>query len=409
MSSTATTAQSQTSGLARRLRRFNLQTYGLIGAVILIWLFFAIVTPNSSFLSARNISNLFRQMTVTAIMSCGMVLVIVTGGIDLSVGRLAGFVSIIVALAQANLWPDLIPKLFPGHEALEFQVATTLISVVMGLIVGTLYGIFQGYIVARHRVSAFIVSLGGYWGLAGATLIVTGGFTISAKQEFFLGIANGYLPTWGGTVLAAAVTIFLFANMVLSRRSKLKYGFTLAPIYQDVLKTGIFAAVFILFVYVVNQYHGVPVPVLILAIAAMLINYVSNNTRFGRYAYAIGGNREAARLSGVNVANNLFTIFILMGLLCGISGVVLASYVGGGTPSAGTGMELDVIAACILGGTSTLGGEGTILGAMVGALIMATLTNGLQLMNIPTEWQAVVKAIVLILAVYADVRLRRNR
>ncbi len=407
MASVTTTASSETPSLAKRLGA-NLQTYGLIGATILIWLFFAFLT-HGTFLSARNISFLFRQMTVTAIMAVGMVPVIVTGNIDLSVGRLAGFVSVIVAMAQAQLWPNLIPQLFPGQDPLNFVVVTTILSVLIGLVVGVLFGIYQGYIIAQLRVSAFIVTLGGLWALQGAILIVTGGQTISAKQDAFLSIANGYLPTWAGAILAAAVTIFLFANMVFSRRRKLKYGFELSSIYLDVFKTGIFAAVFILYVYIVNQYNGVQSPVLILAIVAMVVNYVTNNTRFGRYAYAIGGNREAARLSGVNIRNNIFSIFVLMGFLCGMAGVVLASYVGGGTPSAGGGMELDVIAACILGGTSTLGGEGTVLGALIGALIMATLTNGLQLMNIPNEWQYVIKAGVLILAVYADVRLRRNR
>lgn len=407
MSSITATAQSETSSRVKRLGA-NLQTYGLIGALILIWLFFAVLT-DGVFLGPRNISFLFRQMSITGIMSVGMVLVIVTGNIDLSVGRLAGFVSVIVAMCQMQLWPRLIPQLFPGQDPTNFVVATTLLSVLIGLVVGTLFGIYQGYVIAQLRVPAFIVTLGGLWALQGAILIVTGGQTISARQEAFLSIANGYLPTWAGTLLAAGVTIFLFVNMVLSRRRKLKYGFTLPPMYLDVLRTGVFAAVFILYVYVVNQYNGVQSPVLILAIVAMVVSYVSNSTRFGRYAYAIGGNREAARLSGVNIRSNLFAIFVLMGFLCGVAGVVLASYVGGGTPSAGTGMELDVIAACILGGTSTLGGEGTILGAMIGALIMATLTNGLQLMNIPNEWQYLIKAAVLIVAVYTDVRLRRNR
>jgi D-xylose transport system permease protein len=407
MASITKTAQSEAPSLVRRLGA-NLQTYGLIGATILIWLFFAFQT-DGIFLGARNISFLFRQMTVTAIMAVGMVPVIVTGNIDLSVGRLAGFVSVIVAMCQAQLWPKLIPQLFPGQDPVNFVVVTTLISVAIGLVVGTLFGIYQGYIIAQLRVSAFIVTLGGLWALQGLVLIVTGGQTISAKQDAFLSIANGYLPTWAGTLLAIGLTIFLFANMALSRRRKLKYGFELPPIYLDVLKTGIFAGAFILYVHVVNQYNGVQSPVLILVIVASVVNYVTNNTRFGRYAYAIGGNREAARLSGVNIRNNLFSIFVLMGFLCGVAGVVLSSYVGGGTPSAGGGMELDVIAACILGGTSTLGGEGTVLGAMIGALIMATLTNGLQLMNIPNEWQYVIKAGVLILAVYTDVRLRRNR
>jgi len=258
-------------------------------------------------------------------------------------------------------------------------------------------------------VPAFIVTLGGLWALLGINLIVTQGQTVAAPQELLNSISNGYIPAFAGTILAGVVTVIMFINMVLGRQRRQKYGFELPPMYMDLLKPAIFSAMVILYVYVVNQYNGVQIPVLILAIVALVVNYVSNNTRFGRYAYAIGGNREAARLSGVNIRNNIWVIFILMGFLCGVAGVMLVSYVGSGAPANGTGMELDVIAACILGGTSTLGGEGTILGAMIGALIMATLTNGLQLMNVPTEWQYVVKAGVLILAVYADVRLRRNR
>jgi D-xylose transport system permease protein len=164
-----------------------------------------------------------------------------------------------------------------------------------------------------------------------------------------------------------------------------------------------------LYVYIVNLYQGVPIPVVILAVVAVIMAYVSNNTRFGRYAYAIGGNREAARLSGVNIRNNVFLIFVLMGFLCGVSGVVLASYVGFGTIAAGEGYELDAIAACILGGTSTLGGEGTIFGAMIGSVIMASLTNGLQIMNVQPSWQYMLKGLVLILAVFADVYLRKKR
>ena len=159
----------------------------------------------------------------------------------------------------------------------------------------------------------------------------------------------------------------------------------------------------------VNKYNGLPIPVLLLIIAAVIMAYISNNTRFGRYSYAIGGNREAARLSGVNIRWTVFVIFLLMGILAGLAGVVLASYVGYGTIAAGTGYELDAIAACILGGTSTLGGEGTILGALIGGLIMASLTNGLQLLNAPAALQYVIKGIVLVLAVYLDVSLKKRR
>jgi D-xylose transport system permease protein len=161
-------------------------------------------------------------------------------------------------------------------------------------------------------------------------------------------------------------------------------------------------------VYYVNRYHGIPVPVFLLAIVAVAVSYVSNNTRFGRYAYAIGGNREAARLSGVNINNNIFWLFVLMGFLCGVSGIMLASYVGYGTIAAGNGYELVAIAACFLGGASPMGGVGTIFGAMIGALIMASLTNGLQIMNVPAAWQYVVQGIILVVAVLGDVYLRKK-
>jgi D-xylose transport system permease protein len=159
----------------------------------------------------------------------------------------------------------------------------------------------------------------------------------------------------------------------------------------------------------VNQYRGVQTPVLLLAITAMIMAYVSNNTRFGRYAYAIGGNREAARLSGINIRRSIFLIFVLMGLLSGIAGIVLASYVGYGTTAAGQGYELDAIASAILGGTSTLGGVGTVFGALIGSLIMSSLTTGLQMLNVAPAWQYLVKGGVLVLAVYADVYFKKNR
>jgi D-xylose transport system permease protein len=201
----------------------------------------------------------------------------------------------------------------------------------------------------------------------------------------------------------------MFVNTFRSRRRKTKYGFALDSLVWDFGLAAFLSAVVIFVIAWFNGYQGVPVVVLLLAIVAVIVTYISTNTRFGRHAYAIGGNREAARLSGVNIRNRLFLIFVLMGFLAGVSGVALASYVGYGTPGAGAGYELEAIAACILGGTSTLGGEGTILGAMLGALIIASLTNGLQLLGFQTEWQYVVKGFVLILAVLVDVTLRRNR
>jgi D-xylose transport system permease protein len=239
--------------------------------------------------------------------------------------------------------------------------------------------------------------------------LVTEGKTISASQPSLSVIAQNYLPVIVGWIIAALVVGFLFYNMINGRRRKARYGFQLPALRQDLIKTILFSALVVGYVAIVNGYKGFQVPVFILAVVAVVMAYVSNNTRFGRYAYAIGGNREAARLSGVNIKNNIFSIFILMGFLCGVAGVVLASYVGYGTIAAGTGYELDAIAACILGGTSTLGGEGTVLGAMVGALIMASLTTGLQMIDVPSAWQYLVKGAILVIAVMIDVSFKKNR
>ncbi|MBE2221230.1 MAG: sugar ABC transporter permease [Anaerolineae bacterium] len=385
------------SNLASAFRR-NIQTYAIIIALIAIWVFFAFLT-DGNYLKPQNFSNIFRQMTVTGLMAIGMVIVIVTGNIDLSVGKLAGFVSIVVAYFQAEIWTDVLPD--------QAILAATL-SVFIGLSVGVLWGILQGWIISFLSVPSFIVTLGSMFILNGAILLVTQGKTIPANQPGLSYIAQGYLSPIMGWILAALVVAYLYIHMYRSRASKKKHGFELSSMAQDVGLTTFFALLVVGYVYIVNQYNGVQVPVLILAVASVVLSYMSTNTRFGRYAYAIGGNREAARLSGINIRSNIFLVFVLMGFLCGVAGVVLASYVGYGTIAAGQGYELDVIAAAILGGTSTLGGVGTIWGALIGALIMSSLSNGLQLMNVAPSWQYLLKGVVLVLAVYADVTFKKR-
>jgi D-xylose transport system permease protein len=392
-------AKSDVSEIGQQLRS-NFQTYALVLAMVVIWMLFFSLT-NGIYLTPQNFSNLFRQMTITAVLSVGMVLVIVAGHIDLSVGRLAGFVSVVVAYLQAYTWNKYLPGVSPW--------ITTSLSILCGLGMGTLYGVVHGYIIGYLRVPSFIVTLASMWILNGFILIRTGGKTIPANQPLFSYIAQGYLPHAMGWLLGLLIAALLFARMFNSRKRKVKYGFALAPLYQDLLKTTLLAALVFGYVGYVNEYQGIQIPVLLLAILALIVAYVSNNTKFGRYTYAIGGNREAARLSGINIRGNTFSIFVLMGFLCGVSGVIMASYVGYGTIAAGTGYELFAIAACILGGTSTLGGVGTIFGAMIGSLIMASLTNGLQIMNVPSSWQYVVSGLVLVVAVYVDMVMKRNK
>lgn len=387
--------------MGQRLRA-NLQTITIVLAWVAIVAIFSVLAglDGKVFLSPQNVSNLFRQMTVTSFLAMGMVFVIVTGNIDLSVGKLAGFVSVVAAYFQATIWYKLIP---------DQPMIAAILSVIVGLLVGTLAGVLQGSIIAYLRVPAFIVTLGGMFILTGLILLVTQGKTIPANQPGFSFIAQGYLPPIVGWVLAALIVVFLFWNMFRGRQRKTKYGFELSSLTIDLIATIMFSVVVIGFMYLVNQYQGLPFPVLLMFVTAAVMSYVANNTRFGRYAYAIGGNREAARLSGINIRRTIFLIFVLMGFLSGIAGVVLASYVGYGTIAAGQGYELDAIAAAILGGTSTLGGVGTVFGALIGSLIMATLSNGLQILDTPPAWQPIVKGVVLVLAVLIDVYFRKNR
>jgi D-xylose transport system permease protein len=391
-------AQSLGTRLMQSVRR-NIQSYILLIAVVGIWTIFYFATQGS-YLDPQNISNLFRQMAVTSFLSIGMVLVIVTGGIDLSVGKLAGFVSVVCAYLQFYVWFQLLP----GQVVLP-----AILSVLGGLLVGVISGVVQGYIIAYLGLPAFIVTLGGMWLFNGLILLVTQGKTIAAHQAVFSDIAQGYIPPIWGWVIFVAIVGFLLWNVFSGRRGKEKYGFKPRALYLDLLTAGVAGVLILAYVYTVNSYRGIPAPVLLLAVVAMIMIHVTNNTRFGRYAYALGGNKEAARLSGINISGVLFRVFVLMGFLCGVAGVVLASYVGYGTIAAGTGYELDAIAACILGGTSPLGGVGTIPGALIGALIIASLTTGLQMLNVAPAWQYVVKAIILVAAVYADVYFKKHR
>ena len=390
---------SETITYLKKQIKENIQTYAILLAMGVIWILFSFLTEGR-YISPQNISNLFRQMVITSFLAVGMVLVIVTGNIDLSVGKLAGFVSVIVARFQADIWFDYLP---------DMPILTTIFSILIGIAVGTIFEVIQGYLVSYMHIPSFIVTLGGSWVLNGGILVITQGKTIPANQPAFSYIAQGYLPANVGWVVAGVVILFTIMTMLQGRRNKIKYGFKPLPLVIEAIRLAALSLLILVYVYIVNKYNGVQIPVMVLAVTAVIMSYVTTNTPVGRYAYAIGGNRDAARLSGVNINKNIFMVFVLMGLMSGISGVVLASYVGYGTIAAGQGYELDAIASTILGGTSTLGGVGTIFGALIGSLIMASLTSGLQMMNVPASWQYILKGIVLVVAVYADVYLKKNR
>ena len=401
-----------------QLVRKNLKTYILIIALVLIWVGFGIATP--SYWSADHIQNIVTQMAIIAIMACGMVFVIVTGGIDLSVGFGAGFVSVVAAaLLYYGVIETPLKALFPAMDPSTIQVLTAVITVILCLILGVLMGLFQGVIIAHLAVPPFIVTLGGMYIFKSGILLVTQGRSLFiSSNDTYKFIAQGLIPPLGGFVLAVIVAALLFVSVFSARARKRKYGIALSSLTVDLLKAGFFSFLVFGYVLVVNRtfdpdadpgIQGVPLLVVILAVIVTLMSYISTNTRFGRYAYAIGGNREAARLSGINIKRSILMIFVTMGALMGVSRIALAAYVVSGTTAAGGGYELDVIASCILGGTSTLGGEGTVFGAIVGALIMQSLSNGLQMMNVNSNIQYLIKGLVLILAVFADISMKKKK
>jgi len=356
----------------------NWRAWMMAGALVAIWVVFSIAT-GGTFLLPRNLSLLARQMSVTSILAVGMVLVIVAGQIDLSVGALAGLCGALAALAYSRLgWP----------LAFAFLAA---------LAVGAVLGALQGSLTAWLRIPPFIVTLGGMLLFQGALLAVTGGVSISPARPF-LTVGQAYMPQPVGWIGAALIAVALG---IAAFRSNPDGGRRRAVLL--VLAVAVLAAV-----AVMNAYAGVPVPVLVVLALAALLATVARHTPFGRHLYAIGGNREAAFYSGIAIERHLVGVFTLMGLLAGAAGVVLTARVGSATPNAGQLMELDAIAAAVMGGTSLLGGQGSIWGALLGGLLMASLDNGMSLLNTESFWQLILKGAILVAAVAVDMAGRRR-
>ncbi|MGA2614081.1 MAG: sugar ABC transporter permease [Spirochaetia bacterium] len=388
--------------------RANIRTYTMIIALALIWLLFGSLT-NWIFFEPRNLSNLFRQMTIVSFLAIGMVLVITTGNIDLSVGSATGLVSAVTAYLQVQIMPPVLHSLFPGMAAGPLGALNTVIAIVSALLVGLIVGLWQGTIIAFLKVPAFIVTLGGMLIFRGGVLAVTQGKTLTIYEDDFRLIAQGYVPNMVGWILGGIVVVVLVFVIFRGRQQRKEFGFTLVPFYRDLLKALVFSGLVAFFIFIMNSYRGIPNPVLLMAFVAVIFTYLANNTKFGRYSYALGGNKEATRLSGININRVIFTVFILIGLLCGVSGIVLTGYVAAGTIGGGTNYELDAIASCVIGGTSLMGGEGTIFGAIVGSLIIASLLNGMSVMGMGVFWQYIIRGLVIIAAVYIDVTSKRNR
>lgn len=382
--------------------RKNIRQYTMVIALLSIWLIFTIITPNSVFLTPRNLSNLFLQSATIAILAIGMTLIIVTNNIDLSVGSMAGFTGAIAAILQVKYHVD------------------PLLAILITLIVGLIMGAWQGYWVAYRKVPAFIVTLSSMLIFRGGILGVTGGKTISPLHNIFKAIGQNYIPAWNPgnifelqkngepvinliSLILITIAIALFIVFDLRKRSsRIKYGFHVTPVNLQILKLVFVSASIGLAGYVVVIYKGIPLSLILVIILALIFNFIAKNTTFGRHLYAIGGNEEAAKLSGINIEMKIFALFILMGVLSSISGMVFTARLDAATAAAGDLFELEAIAATVIGGTSFSGGKGTIVGALIGALVMASLDNGMSLLNLEVVWQYVIKGLILLLAVAVD-------
>ncbi len=369
--------------------KIDVRSYTMIGALILIWVMFTLI--NENFLSARNLSNLFTQMSVTAILAVGVVMVIVSGNIDLSVGSLVGLTGGVAAILSS--WLNL----------------PTPVVILATMLFGSLVGLFQGWLIAYRAIPAFIVTLGGYMAFRGILIGVTKATTISISDPAFVMLGSAYFTREFGLFMGALAILGVAWSVFNRRKSRLKYGFDVSSPGRDIGKVLFYSGLISVFVITMNSYKGIPFPMIFVVILALIFTFIAQKTSFGRHIYAIGGNPEAARLSGINIKRRVMTLFVFSGLLASVAAIVLTARLSAATITAGQNYEMDAIAAAVIGGTSLMGGSGTIFGALIGALVMASLDNGMSLLGIESFWQYIVKGSILVLAVWVDISSRNKK
>jgi len=421
------------SPISNGLRYLEIDTrlLGMVAALIVIWIGFDIIS-GGTFLSARNLWNLSVQSASIAIMATGMVLIIVSRNIDLSVGSMLGFLGYTMAMIQAVWIPNTLGL---GFE----QPYTWVLTLVLGVLLGALIGGLQGFIVAYGGVPSFIVTLGGLLVWRGLIFRYAQGQTIAPLDTTFQMLGGGIVGTrigalgellsWGlGAVLCAGI---VYAQ-ITSRRRKRRYGFPVRPMWAEILVGAVSCGIVLGVVWVANSYplppnvadqvaqqKGIPVPpggiptgvafpVVIMLIVTLVVTFLGTRRKFGRYVYAIGGNPEAAALAGINVRRTIMMTFALMGGLAAISAAVQTARLNAAVTNLGVQNELDVISAAVIGGTSFAGGIGTVPGAILGAVVMQSLRSGMVLLLVDSPTQDIVVGIVLVVAVGLDTVVRRR-
>jgi putative multiple sugar transport system permease protein len=370
----------------------NVREYGMLIALIAVMVFFQVQTKGVLF-KPVNITNLVLQNSYVITMALGMLLIIVSGWIDLSVGSV---VAVVGALA--------------GVLMVRYDV-NWIVVVAISLVLGAAIGAFQGYWVAYLKIPAFIVTLAGFLMFRGLTIALLRGESVGPFPRGFQNISSGFIPDIFSvkgfhitTILIGVILSVLLIWLDLrTRKNQQKYGFEVTPFYFFVFKNiGITAAVMGL-CYLMASYKGLPNVLVLLFVLIAAYAFMTSQTVIGRRIYAMGGNVKAAMLSGVNTTRLLFYTFVNMGILAALAGLIVAARLNSATPNAGDGMELDVIAACFIGGASPTGGVGKVIGAVVGAFLIGVLNNGMSIMGVGIDWQKVVKGVVLLLAVLFDV------
>jgi putative multiple sugar transport system permease protein len=386
-------------GIVSVLRQ-NVRQYGMLVALVVIVAFFQFTT-GGTMLRPQNVTNVFLQNGYIIAMALGMLLIIVSGHIDLSVGSVAAFTGAIAAVVMVNY------KLDPT------------LAIIAALVVGGLIGAWQGFWVAYMRIPSFIVTLSGMLLFRGLTLFMLEGQPVGPFPESFRSIASGFIPEPLGAIidpfgadplkvttliLAALLCVGLVLLDLRSRHDQVKYGFRVTPFGQFVAKNVILVVAIMYLAYRLSAFFGLPVVLAIVGVLIAFYMFITTRTVIGRRIYAVGGNAKAATLSGVKTKQMVFLTFVNMGVLSAVGGLISTARFNSATPKAGDGFELDVIAATFVGGASAYGGIGTVAGAVIGALVLGVLNIGMGLMGIGIDYQFAIKALVLLGAVFVDVR-----
>ncbi len=367
--------------LSERLLTRSRSIVGLVIAVLLVWLVF-FITTDGIFLSDRNIINLMRQTSVTAMVALGMLVVIVQGEIDLSVGSFLALCVTVIAMVESSA---LMPPFM---------------TIVVALALGAAVGLWNGVWVAKLGIPAFVATLGGLMAFRGLALALSGGRTLSGIRDEIRSIGDAFISGFSLWIFLALVLAVALAPLGRISRSDKK---------RQVLTTVAFAiAGVVLLTWATVSYRGLPVPVALAIVVAFALNWALNNTKWGRHAYAVGGNRSAARFAGIPIGFHVIIGFMLVGMLTAVASLIFVGRLGAAPPEAGLFLELNAIAAVVIGGASLYGGTGTVMGVLLGALLMQSLSNGLSLMNVPSAYQNIASGMVLILAVYLDVVSKRG-